>query len=128
MDEKEFDTWLSKANLSKGVESEKKFKVKPPSMQECSVSSQTTKSKIVNLPLSLENNSTLTGTAAIFEEFGREFSIPCLHASAIPFDRSEKKFDLMSARNQFDFMKSVNAHQIEMLELEKEMRSVEKHG
>ena len=80
-----------------------------------------------HLPLSLENNFTLTGTAAIFEEFGREFSIPCLHASAIPFDRSEKKFDLMSARNQFDFMKSVNAHQIEMLELEKEMRSVEKH-
>ena len=32
MNKTEFNTWLSKANLSEGVESEKKFKIKPPSM------------------------------------------------------------------------------------------------
>ena len=38
------------------------------------------KSEYLILPLSLENNSTLTGTASILEQFSGEFQIPCKQA------------------------------------------------
>ena len=122
----EFNIWLSKVDFAKEVAKQKKFKIMPPSKQEQCLSSQANRTNIVNPPLSLENNSTLTVTAVIFEEFGREFSIPCPQACGIPFNASEKKFDIMSARTQFDFMKSVAAHQNEMVQLERQMRSAEK--
>lgn len=89
-------------------------------------SSQSTKSNVVNLKLSLEDNSTLTGTAAILEQFGKEFSIPCPHSYEISFNMLDKKFDTMSARMQYEFMRSVHVHNTEMQQIEKELRSYEK--
>lgn len=48
----------------------------------------TEKTNVVTLPLSLEDKSTLTGTAAVLEEFGKEFSLACANDSGmyIEFD------------------------------------------
>ena len=49
------------------------------------------KSEFLLLPLSLENNATVTGTASILEQFGAEFGIPCAHADRFfAFDREKK--------------------------------------
>ena len=74
----------------------------------------------------MENNATLTGTAAIFKEFRKEFSIPCPDTNEIPFNPADKKFDITSARIQYEFIKSVDVHHNEMLELDKQMKSLEK--
>ena len=37
---------------------------------------QSTEKSVINLPLSLEDNSTLTGAAAILDVFAKEFAIP----------------------------------------------------
>ena len=127
MTETEFNTWFSKVDLA-NLESNggKKFKVKVPSKQELCSKSQCDKTDIINLQLSLEDNATLTGTAAVFKEFGKEFSIPCPDTHEIPFDSSNKKFDIASARTQYAFIKSVNLHHAEMLTMEKQMKSMEK--
>ena len=127
MEEVELNTWLSKTAFAHfdGC-GEKEFKVNVPAMQELSKNSQISKTDVINLPLSLENNSTLTGTAAIFEEFGKEFSIPCHQAHEIAFNESDKKFDLKAARARYDFTRSVEMHHKEMSEMEKQLTSLQK--
>ena len=49
------------------------------------------KTDVLNLPLSLEGNSTLLGTAALFETFCKEFNIPCENlVEYIEFDENKK--------------------------------------
>lgn len=49
------------------------------------------KTDVLNLPLSLEDNSTLLGTAALFETFSKEFNIPCDNMTEyIEFDKNKK--------------------------------------
>ena len=127
MEEAELNSWLSKVNFEKPKDDhEQKFKVSVPKKQTICKNTQVTKTDVINFPLSLEDNSTLNGTAAIYEEFGREFSIPCAKTYDIPFNPFAKKFDLIAARTQYDFMKSVEKHQNEMSEIEKRISSVEK--
>ena len=127
MSETEFNSWLSKIDVSKLEDSqETKFKVAVPTKQVLCKNSQIVKTDVLNLPLSLEDNSSLNGTASIFDEFGKEFLLPCPKNSEIPFNKAVKKFDLQAARTQFDFMRSVSIHQAEMLELQKQMASLEK--
>ena len=40
------------------------------------ISRSSVKTQTIILPLSLEDNSTLSGTGAILDEFGRKFGIP----------------------------------------------------
>ena len=128
MSKTEITHWLAKADFTKHEkETEKKFKINPPSKQERCSSSQSTKSNVINLKLSLEDNSTLTGTAAILEQFRKEFSIPCSHNYEISFNKLDKTFDIMSARMQYEFMRSVDIYSVEMQHMEREMRSYEKH-
>ena len=128
MSETEITHWLAKVDFAKHEkENEKKSKINPPSKQERCSSSQSTKSNVINLKLSLEDNSTLTGTAAILEQFGKEFSIPCSHNYEISFNKLDKTFDIMSARMQYEFMRSVDIHSAEMQHMEREMLSYEKH-
>ena len=120
MDDKELNSWLSTLSTTDDKSSrEPLFKINVQPKQYLCLNSQRSKTNVVHLPLSLEDNFTLNGTAAIFEEFGREFSIPCLQKNTIPFGVISKKFDLLSARTQYDFMKSVNAHQEENVRDEK---------
>ena len=67
-------------------------------------------SNTVALPISLENNSTLSGTAAIMEQFGKEFNLPTAsNVEGIPFDSISKTFCLQQARELCEFM-MVNIH------------------
>ncbi len=62
-------------------------------------SPQCNKLEMLILPLSLENNATTNGTAAIIEEFGKEFGVPCEHAKEyLPFDAKNKLFDIDAGR------------------------------
>ena len=64
----------------------KKFDVKVPDMT-IESAKNCSKLETLILPLSLENNATTTGTAAIAEQFGKEFGVPCEHAKEyLPFD------------------------------------------
>ncbi len=127
MEEPEINSWVSNVELAESTNvGEKKYKVKVPVKQEFCKNSQVTKTDVINLPLSLENNATLTGTAAILKEFGKEFSIPCPQINEIPFNKSDKKFDIMAVRTQYDFIRSVDIHQTEMSEMEKQLTSMEK--
>ncbi len=95
MDDKEFNQWLQKQDLSKSTPSD--YDIVLPTLTITS-NSNCQKSETLILPLSLEDNSTTTGTAAILEEFGKEFGVPCQHAKEYsPFDERGKTFDLAGA-------------------------------
>lgn len=127
MEEAELNSWLSKVDFKKLEDDhERKFKVTVPTKQGLCKNSQTAKTDIINLSLSLEDNSTLNGTASIFQEFAREFSFPCPRNNEIPFNKSAKKFDLKAARTRFDFMRSVDMHHKQMQDMEKQITSHEK--
>ena len=54
--------------------------------------------------LSLENNSTLTSTSVILDQFGEEFSIPTVsHVESLQFDSNSKPFCLKKARDHAEF-------------------------
>ena len=77
---------------------------------------------VINLPLSLEDNSTLLGTAALFETFSKEFDIPCDNLTEyIEFDENKKQFNIKSARERSLFLRSLEEHRIVMKDMEKQM-------
>jgi hypothetical protein len=125
MSESEVHDWLQHANLN---ERNDKYKVNIPSVEElCKNMQSTEKTDVINLSLSLEDNSTLTGTASILDDFAKEFCIP--HGKAndyIEFDKTNKIFDLKSARERYYFMKCLQLHHVQMTELEKLLGTSEK--
>lgn len=79
------------------------------------------------LPLSLHDNSTLTGTASILEQFGEEFDIPCQHATRnFVFNRDENVYDISAAPKHYEFMLMLHKHRINMVTTEQQIRSSEK--
>ena len=85
------------------------------------------KSNVVILPLSLEDNSTITGTASILEEFGSEFGIICSHDTCfLPFNDDTKTYDLKEARSRFEFLTLLEKHKSEMIELKLHLERREK--
>ena len=124
MSEEEFVEWLGKQDLDEQKKKKGKFAVQVPEMVE---PGNTNKSDVVILPLSLEDNSTINGTASIFEEFGKEFSISCDHDTCfLPFNENTKTFDLKEARGRFEFLKVLEKHKLEMKELRSQLDSREK--
>lgn len=95
--EEEINAWLKQQDFTQTPRP--KFKIKVPTASSmCSRRQRVRKTETVILPLSLENNATLTGTADILEEFGQEFGIPCVHKSSyLPFDVRKGNFDIQSA-------------------------------
>lgn len=115
LNEDEFVQWLSKQDLSE-MDKKGQFVVQVPAMVKPTCNSK--KSDVVILPLSLEDNSTITGTASILEEFGTEFGISCNHdTSFLPFNENTRTFDLKEARSRFEFLKLLEKHKLEMNEL-----------
>ena len=114
MDDQEFAEWLQKQDFCQ--KPTKTFHVKVPdttikSARNCS------KSETLILPMSLENNATTTGTAAIVEQFGKEFGVPCEHAKEyLPFDQKSQTFDIEAARRHQDFLASLSNHKNDMME------------
>ena len=99
--EKEFDDWLTKQNFSEKRKQE--YDIRVPKLQMES-NPHCEKSDTLILPLSLENNATTTGTAAIIEEFSKEFGVQCKHAREyLPFDDTNKVFNIEAARKHIYF-------------------------
>jgi ankyrin repeat protein len=80
-----------------------------------------------NATLSLENNATTNGTAAIIEEFGTEFGVPCEHAKEyLPFDDTNKVFNIEAARKHHVFLASLKEHKKEMADTIRILKNAEK--
>ncbi|XP_066290643.1 uncharacterized protein [Branchiostoma lanceolatum] len=73
------------------------------------------KTDILVLPLSTENEATLTGTACINEEFAREFNIPIERSVTkyLPFDENSINFDISLARKRYEFNLSIEQHRVD---------------
>ncbi len=95
MAEKELNDWLTKQEHDICV----------PNLQMQS-SRHCEKSDTLILPLSLENNATTTGTAAIVEH-AKEY---------LPFDNANKVFNIEAARKHNLFLTSLKEHKKEMAE------------
>ena len=122
MDEKDFDHWLK--NFSESTTTD--YDIVIPSL---SIKSNPNciKSDTLILPLSLEDNSTTAGTAAIMEEFGKEFGISCDHAKVyLPFDDRNNEFDLNAAREHHVFISSLHEHKSTMVKTVQQLREAEK--
>ncbi|KAI8490282.1 hypothetical protein Bbelb_320200 [Branchiostoma belcheri] len=77
------------------------------------------KSDITVLPLSTENEATLTGTASIIEEFAQEFSIPIERKDIqyLPFNEHNIQFDITAARKRYEFNQSIQQHRVDQATL-----------
>ena len=72
------------------------------------------------MPLSLEDNSTLSNTGAILDEFGRKFGIPVdSQKEYLPFDKQTKAFCINQAREHCEF--------ISMLKFQKDNINISEH-
>ncbi len=128
MTEAEFNTWLSTVNFEEFEKSPKPYRISEvPLLDVFTLRSVVKQSDTLILPLSIENNATLPGSASILEDFAKDFGVPCIHkAEVLEFDEARKKFDLVGARCHFQFMKILHHHRDEMAQLEAEMRQTEK--
>lgn len=118
--------WLKKQDLDEPRKKKGKCVIQVPDVVKPS-SVSNNKSDVVILPLSVEDNSTITGTASILEEFGQEFGIQCNHdTSFLPFDENKGAFDLKEARNRYEFMKLLEKHKTDMTEFKSQLERKEK--
>ena len=79
------------------------------------------------LPLSPHDNSKLTGTASILEQFGEEFDIPCQHPTRnFVFNKDQNVYDISAARKHYEFMLMLHKHRINMVTTEQQIHSSEK--
>lgn len=127
MDDKEFGKWLEKQDFEeKRKQKRKTFDIRVPKLTIQS-NPHCSKSRTLILPLSLENNATTTGTAAIIEQFGNEFGVPCDHAKEyLPFDHKSQTFDIRAARRHHEFLASLHEHNKEMTEMVHQLNEAEK--
>lgn len=80
------------------------------------------------LPLSLENNATLTGTSVILDQFAEEFGL-CNKVDkleTLPFDKRNRNFSLKKAREHVEFLIMLYEHRDEMADLLKTLEATEK--
>ena len=127
LSERECDVWIKESLSSRNSEThEESYHIDHPKLEKEFPLSR--KSDYLILPLSLENNATLTGTAAILEHFSNEFKIPCQHASRhFVFDETKKCYNITSARKHDEFMIMLFNHRKSSSAMEQQMRSSEKH-
>ena len=123
MSEKECDRCLSTQSYSESTE------VKVSADYSYIDSSQSSrKTDTIILPISLENNSTLTGTCAILDQFCKEFSLPNTEQSErLPFDKNTKTFSLKEAREHAEFMIMMHYHGQGRSEYQQELSSAEEN-
>ena len=121
MSEQEFQAWLKKQILSEShLQKYKLQKTLPRKKNEGPT-------KTIILPLSIENNATITGTAAVLEHFGQEFEIPCTHSKVVlPYDEILKTFNIEAAREHHEFLYLLQEHKNGMIQLEEQLKSIEK--
>jgi hypothetical protein len=76
----------------------------------------TVKSNVHVLPLSLEDNSTLTGTAAILDQFSSEFNLSSTieNPETLPFNKQKKEFSIKEGRAHAEFALMMSQHKENM--------------
>ena len=123
MNETEVNAWLRNTDFTKTDTPQPEYDITVlPVSSFCKNMQVMKKTDVLNLPLSLEDNSTLLGTAALFETFSKEFNIPFDNMTEyIEFDKNKKEFDIKSARERSLFLKSLEEHRIVMKDIEKQM-------
>ena len=127
MNEADVNAWIRSIDFEHMTAQDNCHIKVPPVSEFCKNMQSVKKTEVINLPLSLEDNSTLTGTAAIFEEFSKEFKIPSDESSAyLEFDNAKKKFDVKTARERYVFIKSLEKHRVFMTEMERQILTTEK--
>jgi hypothetical protein len=110
MTEKEFMEWLRMQTVNETVKVKGNDVIKVQDVLKPSIGSSV-KSDVVILPLSLEDNSTINGTASILEEFGHELNIDCSHVDSFHLlDENKKVFDLKAARNRYELIQLLEKH------------------
>ena len=96
--------------------SAKEYKKNPSNVKICvpkdvNIPTNCVQSNTVSLPISLENNSTLIGTAAIMEQFWEEFALPTASGEkGILFYNISNSFCIQKAREQCEFIVMINIH------------------
>ncbi len=127
MTETECMTWLSNANFQ-DVQDIVQLDIRNSCLVDDEQSPRCKEqSNTLILPLSLEDNSTLTGGTACLAEFGKEFRIPCNHNDiTLPFDDKIENFSIESARKHHDFLFRVQEHKKEMEVLVEKLTLCEK--
>ena len=91
-------------------------------------SMSTVKTDVHILPLSLENNATLTGTSVILDQFAEGFSL-CTKVDkleTLSFDKRNRNFSLKKAREHVEFSIMLYEHRDEMADLLKTLEAKEK--
>ena len=80
------------------------------------------------LPLSLEDNSTIAGTATILDDWANIFSLSFSSdkTTFIPSDVVRGNFDIQLARSRVEYLNSKFRHQNYMADHEAQLRSKEK--
>ena len=77
------------------------------------------KSQTLPLPLSTQNEGSLSGTACILEEYVKEFDIPIVEAdSYLMYDKVNKTFDIAGARKRYIFTHMLSIHRKDQVILE----------
>ena len=72
------------------------------------------KSEVLILPVSLQDESSITGVSSIIEELSQILGIPMPEPeNYLLFDPVKLSFDIEDARKRFIFLKSMEAHKIE---------------
>ena len=126
MSETECNKWLSTADFTKQQNNAKISIANIDSIAD--TSTPAVKSDVHVLPLSLENNSTLTGTASILDQFATDFSLSSKleKPETLPFNTKNKTFTLKQAREHVEFVIMMNQHKEEMKSLLEKLQTAEK--
>ena len=82
------------------------------------------KSTVTILPLSLEDEASLSGTSEILNEFGKEFGIQTdKKESYFLFDEKNSEFMLENARERFRFYNCLKQHKVEFERLKEALKA-----
>ena len=126
MTEKEFDEWLSKTDQQKDIST---YKLCPPTLHSLfsGYDLQAKKSNIYHLSLSLENNSTVSGTGGILDELAKNYGMPSSECKEmLPYDSQSKSFGLKHSGEHCGFLRFMHDHESEMAQFEKLLRETDK--
>ena len=126
MNEMECNQWLSQADFTVHANNAKISIPDIASIADTSMSA--VKSGIHVLPMSLEDNSTITGTGSILDQFAKDFQLSQKQEKheTLPFNTRNKLFTLKQAREHVEFVIMMNKHKEEMENLLKKLQAAEK--
>lgn len=86
------------------------------------------KAEIMILPLSIDDETTTSGTASILQNYSKEFGLQCERSNSyIPKDHMTGKFNLSAARERFLFYQGLKYHHEEMKVFRKTLEDNDKH-